>query len=107
DFTQFTPTPFISLPTLSQQVMEEPEEIRPLAGTTQAAVNSWICKLPCSLTEVERRHILAMLRYTGGNKLRAPKLLAIGRFSLYRKAERLGIDLDSLSIESEGMEDGV
>jgi DNA-binding NtrC family response regulator len=104
DFTQFTPTPFISLPTLSEQVMEEAEEIRPLAGTTQAAVNSWVCELPCSLTEVERKHILATLRYTGGNKLRAAKLLGIGRFSLYRKAERLGIDLDSLSVEGEGAE---
>jgi DNA-binding NtrC family response regulator len=95
DFTQFTPTPFISLPALSEQVMEA-DEIRPLAGTAQTAVNSWVCELPCSLTEVERKHILAMLRYTGGNKLRAAKLLGIGRFSLYRKAERLGIDLDSL-----------
>jgi len=107
DFTQFTPTPFISLPVLSGQAMEEVEEIGPLAGTAQTAVHSWICELPCSLTEVEREHILATLRYTGGNKLRAAKLLGIGRFSLYRKAERLGIDLDSLSVRSEGVEDGV
>jgi DNA-binding NtrC family response regulator len=107
DFTQFTPTPFISLQVLSKQVMDEVEEIKPLAGTAQAAVNSWVCELPCSLMEVEREHILAMLRYTGGNKLRAANLLGIGRFSLYRKAERLGIDLDSLSVKSEGVDDGV
>jgi DNA-binding NtrC family response regulator len=107
DFTQFTPTPLISLPILSEQVMEEAEKVRPLAGTAQTAVHSWVCELPCSLAEVEREHILATLRYTGGNKLRAAELLGIGRFSLYRKAERLGIDLDSLSVKSEGVEDGV
>ena len=96
DFTQFTPTPFIPLPILSEQVIDEVEEIGPLAGTAQTAAHSWICELPRSLAEVEREHIIATLRYTGGNKLRAAELLGIGRFSLYRKAERLGIDLDSL-----------
>ncbi len=56
--------------------------------------DSWLCKLPLTLDEVEREHILATLRYTKGNKLRAADLLGIGRYSLYRKARRLGIDLD-------------
>jgi DNA-binding NtrC family response regulator len=50
-----------------------------------------------TLDEVEREHILATLRFTKGNKLRAADLLGIGRYSLYRKAKRLGIDLDDLS----------
>jgi DNA-binding NtrC family response regulator len=54
----------------------------------------WICELPRTLEEVEREHILAMLRYTKGNKLRAAEMMGIGRYSLYRKAERLGIDLN-------------
>ena len=87
--------------------MEEVEEIGPLAGTAQTAVHSWVCELPSSLAEVEREHILATLRYTGGNKLRAAELLGIGRFSLYRKAERLGIDLDSLTVKNGGVDDEV
>ncbi len=51
--------------------------------------------VPATLDEVERLHIMATLRYTTGNKLRAAELLGIGRYSLYRKAERLGIDLDA------------
>jgi two-component system, NtrC family, response regulator AtoC len=56
--------------------------------------SSWVCPLPSTLDDVERRHILAMLRYTKGNKLRAAELLGIGRYSLYRKARRLGISID-------------
>jgi DNA-binding NtrC family response regulator len=51
--------------------------------------------VPATLEEVERLHIMATLRYTEGNKLRAAEILGIGRYSLYRKAERLGIDLDA------------
>jgi two-component system, NtrC family, response regulator AtoC len=100
DFTQFTPTPFISAPASPSQVEAETTESRLSAVTA-----SWSCELPCSLADVERQHILATLRFTGGNKLRAAELLGIGRYSLYRKAERLGIDLDSLSIKSKDTED--
>jgi DNA-binding NtrC family response regulator len=58
--------------------------------------HSWVCRLPLTLGEVEREHILATLRFTKGNKLRAAELLGIGRYSLYRKAKRLGIDLENL-----------
>jgi DNA-binding NtrC family response regulator len=63
--------------------------------------NSWLCRLPATLDDVEREHILATLRFTQGNKLRAADLLGIGRYSLYRKARRLGIDLDDLSTTHE------
>ncbi len=56
----------------------------------------WICRLPARLDEVEREHILATLRFAKGNKLRASEMLGIARYSLYRKAKRLGIDLDNL-----------
>jgi DNA-binding NtrC family response regulator len=62
-----------------------------------ATNTSWLCKLPQTLDEVEREHILATLRFTRGNKLRAADLLGIGRYSLYRKAKRLGINLDEAS----------
>jgi DNA-binding NtrC family response regulator len=48
-----------------------------------------------TLEEIERLHIAAVLRDCHGNRTRAAKILGIERKSLYRKAERLGIPLDS------------
>jgi DNA-binding NtrC family response regulator len=95
DFTQCTPTPFL-------QTNEEAARlaISSRIATASTARDSWQCVVPSTLDEVERQHIIATLRYTEGNKLRAAELLGIGRYSLYRKAERLGIDLDSLSVRS-------
>ncbi len=105
DFTQFTPAPFTQASgVLSEpneavaQVVNSPVTASMPTATATASAPSWVCELPRSLAEVERMHIIEMLRYTHGNKLRAAELLGIGRYSLYRKAERLGIDLDSLSI---------
>lgn len=47
-----------------------------------------------TLDELERLHIQAVLARTGGNRTRAAKVLGIERKSLYRKAARLGIDLN-------------
>ncbi len=47
-----------------------------------------------TLTELEKRHIEAVLERCGGNRTRAARILGIERKSLYRKAERLGIALD-------------
>lgn len=81
DFTQFTPTP-----------LNQPKPLPMVPDVVDG--------VPLTLEEVERNHILTTLRYTRGNKLRAAELLGIGRYSLYRKAERLGIDLDKQSPES-------
>ena len=92
DFTQFTPTPFL-------QTYHEAKRSDLTQQDLQAeTLDSWKCNVPATLVEVERQHILATLRYTDGNKLRAAELLGIGRYSLYRKAERLGINLDSLTL---------
>ena len=48
---------------------------------------------PPSLDDVIRKHIQDVLRYTDGNKMRAAKILGIGRYTLYRMAQRLGIEL--------------
>ena len=108
DFTQFTPTPFSPS---SASVKEHNDSINEVVKSSFSSSvpsdrrtgsrQSWVCELPRSLAEVERDHIIAMVRYTNGNKLRAAELLGIGRYSLYRKAERLGIDLDSLLIRSD------
>lgn len=104
DFTQFTPTPFVRV----ADQKAEPDALPPAVSASPDMAeqppdlpHSWLCTVPGSLAEVERQHIVATLRYTKGNKLRAAELLGIGRFSLYRKAERLGIDLDSLSARTE------
>ncbi len=48
-----------------------------------------------TLRELEKRHIEAVLRRCGGNRTRAAEILGIERKSLYRKANRLGVTLDS------------
>jgi transcriptional regulator with GAF, ATPase, and Fis domain len=45
-----------------------------------------------SLDEMEKEHILRVLRETGGNKKKAAEILGIERRTLYNKAKRLGID---------------
>jgi len=95
DFTQFQPMPLVLPPRASFGEDELEEGASPLRSE-----DAWVCELPRTLEEVERAHILATLRYTRGNKLRAAELLGIGRYSLYRKAERLGIDLDALEVRA-------
>jgi two-component system, NtrC family, response regulator AtoC len=95
DFTQFTPTPFLQSSAGATRKASLSEPLAPLTNP-----GFWQCAVPLSLDEVERQHIIATLRFTEGNKLRAAELLGIGRYSLYRKAERLGIDLDSLTLRT-------
>jgi len=47
-----------------------------------------------TLKELERRHLEAVLRRSDGNRSQAARILGIERKTLYRKAHRLGIDLD-------------
>ncbi|MFN0108415.1 MAG: sigma-54-dependent transcriptional regulator [Blastocatellia bacterium] len=91
DFTQFTPMPLTQTaaqPTMAKNVVET---------VPNSSSSFWVCELPQTLEDVERQHILAMLRFMKGNKLRTSEMLGIGRYSLYRKAERLGIDLNKES----------
>jgi DNA-binding NtrC family response regulator len=46
-----------------------------------------------SLEEIERRYLLHVLEQVGGNRTRAAEVLGIDRRTLYRMAERFGIDL--------------
>lgn len=46
-----------------------------------------------SLEEMERGHILKILQEVGFNKSKASEILGIDRATLYRKAQRYGIDL--------------
>jgi two-component system, NtrC family, response regulator AtoC len=49
-----------------------------------------------SLDEMERQHIIRILKETRGNKKKAAEVLGIERRTLYNKAKRLGIDFGSL-----------
>jgi DNA-binding NtrC family response regulator len=48
---------------------------------------------PTTLEEMERQHILRVLREHAGNKSKAARALGIERKTLYQKARRLGINL--------------
>ncbi len=52
---------------------------------------------PFSLADIERRHILATLEYTKGNKSRAAGILGIERSTLDRKLRRYAIEDEPLS----------
>jgi two-component system, NtrC family, response regulator AtoC len=54
-----------------------------------------------SLDELEKQHIQAVLRLTQGNKKKAAQILGINRRSLYRMAQRHGIDLGQGDAETE------
>jgi transcriptional regulator with PAS, ATPase and Fis domain len=49
-----------------------------------------------SLDDMEREHIVRVLRQTGGNKKKAAQILGIERRTLYNKARRLNIDFGSI-----------
>lgn len=46
-----------------------------------------------SLEEVEKRHLVRVLKETKNNKVKAAKILGIDRRTLYRMAERFGLEL--------------
>lgn len=54
-----------------------------------------------SLEEVEKRHLIRVLKEMKGNKVKAAKILGIDRRTLYRMAERFGLDIGE---EVEGVE---
>jgi two-component system response regulator AtoC len=49
-----------------------------------------------SLDQMEKDHIIKVLRDTGGNKKKAAEILGIERRTLYNKAKRLGIDFGAV-----------
>ncbi len=58
------------------------------AGDPHETPSSPAAFVPCSLDDLERRHILATLRATRGNKSQAAQLLGIERSTLDRKIRR-------------------
>jgi DNA-binding NtrC family response regulator len=84
----FAPTGEITLADVEAEEQRAPEnEQAPVSASTA----------PDRLQELERQHILQILKQTGGNRSEAARRLGIERKTLYRKALRLGIDLQSTS----------
>ncbi|MBO8130343.1 MAG: sigma-54-dependent Fis family transcriptional regulator [Candidatus Marinimicrobia bacterium] len=50
-------------------------------------------ELKSAVRQFERQHILAIMRRTGNDKVKASKILGIGLSSLYRKIDELGIEV--------------
>jgi len=64
------------------EVDDLPDEVRAIAVPTAGS--------PCSLAEVERKHILAVLQASDGNRAKAAATLGIGAATLYRKLKEYG-----------------
>lgn len=75
------------LPEIIRQRTEQNEEG---AGSHQRESDS---DALLTLDEVEKRHLVRVLKETRGNKVKASKILGIDRRTLYRMAERFGLDL--------------
>jgi len=87
--TTFNDTGVIQVSELELGEAEEPEQpIAAVAATAPA--------FPQSLDDMERDHIIRVLRETGGNKKKAAEILKIERRTLYNKAKRLGIDFSKV-----------
>lgn len=82
----FASTRQITLADVESEV-QRPTEIPAAHGATAVP--------PDRLMELERQHIVQILKQTRGNRSEAARRLGIERKTLYRKALRLGIDLQS------------
>jgi DNA-binding NtrC family response regulator len=69
-------------------------DIAPSAETQPAAVPAPAEEELVSLDEAEKRHIVAVLRATGGNQTQAAFILGIERKTLARKIKRLDIPIE-------------
>jgi transcriptional regulator with PAS, ATPase and Fis domain len=63
------------------------------AASAPAPATAGSAGAPPSLEDMEKAHILTVLQQVNYNKSKASELLGIDRATLYRKAQRYGIDL--------------
>ena len=75
--------PSVLAPRQRIDVEDLPDEVRAIAAPETGS--------PCSLAEVEREHILAVLHASDGNRAKAAATLGIGVATLYRKLKEYGL----------------
>jgi DNA-binding NtrC family response regulator len=75
---------------LAEGTVITPDDL-PETLTATARPIAVVSDSPDALEAVERRHVVEMLRRTGGNKLRAAKLLGVSRRSLYRLIDKYSL----------------
>jgi transcriptional regulator with PAS, ATPase and Fis domain len=80
---------------LPEAVRANAQTVEPLSGAIAPADSEALL----TLDEVEKRHLARVLKETKGNKVKAAKILGIDRRTLYRMAERFGMDLGDESEE--------
>ena len=78
------------------QVMLADVDAEMTRGMEKPEVDEAAATTPDRLLELERQHILRVLKQAQGNRSEAARRLGIERKTLYRKALRLGIDLQSM-----------
>jgi len=67
-------------------------DVRHLKHALERVIRPEPMPSPAPLDDVERGHIMDVLRQTGGNRVAAARVLGISRRSLYRRLERHHID---------------
>lgn len=80
-----------------------PDAVRRAADAPQAGVEGMVMGASGArptLEQMEKRYLQQVLQETGGNKVQAAKVLGIDRRTLYRMAERFGLDLGESGAES-------
>src|SRR5439155_9026626 len=80
---------------IENAVIFSPREIirpRDLPEAVRSAASARNGDILLPLEEVERRHVLSVLKRSGGNKLKAARILGIPRASLYRRLSRYGVE---------------
>jgi len=80
-------------------VQDLPEKIRDYRDTPLSIPGEESVEL-LPMEEIERRHILRVLKAVGGNKTTAAEVLGFDRRTLYRKLERYGESVDVESRDS-------
>jgi DNA-binding NtrC family response regulator len=78
-----------------------PDSVRQsLSSSREPAMLPGLAGELISLDELEKRYLIRVLKESGHNKVRAAKILGIDRRTLYRMAERFGLDLGEENHES-------
>ncbi|HET8722004.1 MAG TPA: sigma-54 dependent transcriptional regulator, partial [Nitrospira sp.] len=81
--------PLLTPDDLPAAIRQTPAASEPLSDLRDSAPES----VYLTLEEVEKRHLIRVLKETKGNKVKAAKILGIDRRTLYRMAERFGLEL--------------